>query len=236
MTPWRWRCCRRRGGADAPRRRWPPSRAPRNLDELKAVRLAHAGDRSPIAEANAEIGALPPAARAEAGRRVGAARAAINAAVASRQAELDRRAGPPGPGRGGRRRHAAVGPDAARRPAPGDVGRRAAGRRLHRDGLRDRGGPRGRGRVVQLRRAELPARPPGAGHAGHDLRRRAGRRAALRHGAAHPHLAGPDPGHADQAAAASTWSARASASAPTPSTPRTARCSTRSRRSPWTRG
>ena len=60
----------------------------RNLDELKAVRLAHAGDRSPIAEANAEIGALPPAARAEAGRRVGAARAAINAAVASREAEL----------------------------------------------------------------------------------------------------------------------------------------------------
>jgi phenylalanyl-tRNA synthetase alpha chain len=59
-----------------------------SLDELKAVRLAHAADRSPIAEANAEIGALPPAARADAGRRVGAARAAINAAVASREAEL----------------------------------------------------------------------------------------------------------------------------------------------------
>jgi phenylalanyl-tRNA synthetase alpha chain len=59
-----------------------------NLDELKAARLAHAGDRSPIAEANAEIGALPPAARADAGRRVGAARAAINAAVAGREAEL----------------------------------------------------------------------------------------------------------------------------------------------------
>ena len=88
----------------------------RNLDELKAVRLAHAGDRSPIAEANAEIGALPPAARAEAGRRVGAARAAINAAVASREAELTDRAGPPGPGRGGRRRHAAVGPDDSRAP------------------------------------------------------------------------------------------------------------------------
>ncbi len=38
------------------------------LDELKAARLAHAGDRAPIALANAEIGALPPAARAEAGQ------------------------------------------------------------------------------------------------------------------------------------------------------------------------
>ena len=44
------------------------------LDELKAARLAHAGDRSPLALANAEIGALPPHARAEAGQRVGAAR------------------------------------------------------------------------------------------------------------------------------------------------------------------
>ena len=60
-----------------------------NLDELKAARLAHAGDRAPITLANAEIGALPPAARAEAGRRVGAARAAIRSAVAARQDELE---------------------------------------------------------------------------------------------------------------------------------------------------
>ena len=59
------------------------------LDELKVARLAHAGDRAPIALANAEIGALPPAARAEAGKRVGAARAAIRAALADRQAELE---------------------------------------------------------------------------------------------------------------------------------------------------
>ena len=59
------------------------------LDELKAARLAHAGDRAPIALANAEIGALPPAARAEAGKRVGAARAAIRTALADRQAELE---------------------------------------------------------------------------------------------------------------------------------------------------
>jgi phenylalanyl-tRNA synthetase alpha chain len=59
------------------------------LDELKAARLAHAGDRAPIALASAEIGALPPAARAEAGKRVGAARAAIRTALATRQDELD---------------------------------------------------------------------------------------------------------------------------------------------------
>jgi phenylalanyl-tRNA synthetase alpha chain len=59
------------------------------LDELKAARLAHAGDRAPITLANAEIGALPPAARAEAGKRVGTARAAIRAALAARQDELE---------------------------------------------------------------------------------------------------------------------------------------------------
>jgi phenylalanyl-tRNA synthetase alpha chain len=59
------------------------------LDELKAARLAHAGDRAPIALANAEIGALPPAARAEAGKRVGAARGAIRSALAARQEELE---------------------------------------------------------------------------------------------------------------------------------------------------
>jgi len=60
-----------------------------DLDELKAARLAHAGDRAPITLANAEIGALPPAARAEAGQRVGAARAAIRSALAARQDVLE---------------------------------------------------------------------------------------------------------------------------------------------------
>ncbi|MFS2294786.1 MAG: phenylalanine--tRNA ligase subunit alpha [Actinomadura sp.] len=60
-----------------------------DLDELKKVRLAHAGDRSPLALANREIGSLPPAARAEAGKRVGAARAAVSKALKERQAELE---------------------------------------------------------------------------------------------------------------------------------------------------
>ena len=56
-----------------------------DLDALKQVRLDHSGDRSPIALANREIGALPPAARSEAGKRVGGARGRINQALAARQ-------------------------------------------------------------------------------------------------------------------------------------------------------
>ncbi|WP_088288917.1 phenylalanine--tRNA ligase subunit alpha [Kineosporia sp. A_224] len=60
-----------------------------SLGELKQARLDHAGDRSPIALANREIGALPPAARADAGKRVGQARGRVNAALAARQTELE---------------------------------------------------------------------------------------------------------------------------------------------------
>ena len=60
-----------------------------SLDALKAARLAHAGDRSPLALANREIGALPPAAKAAAGQRVGAARKQITEAIAPRQVELE---------------------------------------------------------------------------------------------------------------------------------------------------
>ena len=60
-----------------------------DLAQLKAVRLEHAGDRSPLALANREIGALPPHAKAEAGKRVGQARAAVRAALEARQVELE---------------------------------------------------------------------------------------------------------------------------------------------------
>lgn len=60
-----------------------------DLAALKQVRLDHAGDRSPLALANREIGALPPQARKEAGQRVGQARGAVNQALAARQAELE---------------------------------------------------------------------------------------------------------------------------------------------------
>ena len=66
--------------------------AANNSDELKQVRIAHAGDRSPLALANREIGALPPGAKAEAGKRVGAARAKVRAAIEARGGELEVRA------------------------------------------------------------------------------------------------------------------------------------------------
>ncbi|WP_116950560.1 phenylalanine--tRNA ligase subunit alpha [Jiangella endophytica] len=60
-----------------------------DLDALKEARLAHTGDRSPLALANREIGALPPQARKEAGQRVGTARRDVGAALAERQAVLE---------------------------------------------------------------------------------------------------------------------------------------------------
>jgi phenylalanyl-tRNA synthetase alpha chain len=59
------------------------------LEELKRVRLDHDGDRSALALANREIGALPPAARAEAGKRVGGARGRLRQALQQRQGELE---------------------------------------------------------------------------------------------------------------------------------------------------
>ena len=53
-----------------------------DLESLKAVRLEHVGDRSPLALANREIGALPPQARKDAGQRIGQARGAVNKALA----------------------------------------------------------------------------------------------------------------------------------------------------------
>ena len=60
-----------------------------SLEELKAARLAHAGDRSPLSLANREIAALPPAERAEVGKRVGQARGRVRAALERRTAELE---------------------------------------------------------------------------------------------------------------------------------------------------
>jgi phenylalanyl-tRNA synthetase alpha chain len=64
-------------------------REAKTLDELKEARLAHDGDKAPLRLARAEIGALPPEARAEAGRRVGAAMARVATALSTRQAELE---------------------------------------------------------------------------------------------------------------------------------------------------
>src|SRR5260370_42227542 len=88
----------------------------RDLAELKAARLAHAGHRTPLKLANREIGALPPAARAEAGKRVGAALAEGRTAAGARQAELEADRGQRGA------TGVAVGG-----PVPADPGRRGRG-------------------------------------------------------------------------------------------------------------
>lgn len=60
-----------------------------DLPSLKTARLEHMGDRAPLALANREIGSLPPAAKGQAGQRVGQARAQVKAAFEARQAVLE---------------------------------------------------------------------------------------------------------------------------------------------------
>lgn len=60
-----------------------------DLGELKSARLAHAGDRSPLALANRTIGSLPSTEKAAAGARLGGARRRVGEALASRQRELE---------------------------------------------------------------------------------------------------------------------------------------------------
>jgi phenylalanyl-tRNA synthetase alpha chain len=59
-----------------------------DLDALAAVKHQHLGDRSPVSLARREIGSLPPAAKADAGKRVNEARAAVQAAYDARLAAL----------------------------------------------------------------------------------------------------------------------------------------------------
>src|SRR6478752_4284270 len=60
-----------------------------DLASLKEARLEHAGDKSALSLANREIGALPPQAKAEAGKRVGEARGRIKQAIEERQVTLE---------------------------------------------------------------------------------------------------------------------------------------------------
>ncbi len=60
-----------------------------DLDELKAVRLAHAGDRSPLALANRRIGSLEKSQKAAAGKLMGQARGRVNKALSARTGVLE---------------------------------------------------------------------------------------------------------------------------------------------------
>jgi phenylalanyl-tRNA synthetase alpha chain len=59
------------------------------LDELKAVRLAHTGEKAPLSLANREIGRLSKDQKAVAGKLMGASRGRVNKALADRTAELE---------------------------------------------------------------------------------------------------------------------------------------------------
>lgn len=59
-----------------------------DLEALKEVKIAHVGDRSPIARANQSLGQLASEERAAMGKIIGAARGAINQKFAQREAEL----------------------------------------------------------------------------------------------------------------------------------------------------
>jgi phenylalanyl-tRNA synthetase alpha chain len=61
----------------------------RDLDALATIKHLHLGDRAPVALARREIGALPPAAKADAGKRVNEARRRIDEAYAARAAALE---------------------------------------------------------------------------------------------------------------------------------------------------
>ena len=60
-----------------------------DLTALAAAHTAHLGPRSPVALSRRELGGLPPQARADAGRRVNAALAAIEASYDERRGELE---------------------------------------------------------------------------------------------------------------------------------------------------
>jgi phenylalanyl-tRNA synthetase alpha chain len=61
----------------------------KDLEELKVARLAHAGDKSPIALASRGLGSLSNEEKATAGKRIGEARTKINESLASRTVILE---------------------------------------------------------------------------------------------------------------------------------------------------
>jgi len=63
--------------------------AAKNLDELKSARLAHSGDKSPIALASRALGSLPEDQRASVGKEIGQARAQVGEAIAQRTETLE---------------------------------------------------------------------------------------------------------------------------------------------------
>ena len=199
--------------------------AAESAESLEAIRVRYLGRKGSLNAILRGLGQLPPEERPAMGALANAVKDAVAAALdakaetaraapASQRALAEERIDVTLPGR---RRPARTPP-----PAAADRGRPGRHLRLH--GILRRRGTAGRGRLPQLRRPELPARPSRARRAGHLLPR--GRR---RSPAAHPHLAGPAARDAQHAAADPRGHAGHVLPARRSRSRRTRRCSSRSR-------
>ena len=188
-----------------------PPQPPRNWRPCAWTRSA-AKARSP--QFSKEMGKLAPEERKRIGKLLNAAKQQLEAALEARKAAVRRRrpARAAGCRMGGP--HAARARPAPRPSAPHHAHPARTRRAVRLARLRGAGRPRSGDRVSQFRRAEHPARPSRARHAGHVL-------AGWRQSAAHPHFAGAGARHGAARPAAAHDRARAACSATRAWTPPT---------------
>ncbi|CRI62883.1 hypothetical protein THIOKS11020020 [Thiocapsa sp. KS1] len=166
-----------------------------DLAALDQVRVRYLGKSGELTALLKQLGTLPAEERPAAGQEINQAKVAVQVAIDRRKVVLEEaslaarlaaeRIDVSLPGRGRR-----PGGRASRDPC--DAAHRASVRQCR---IRCRGRARGRGRLSQLRGAQHPGASSRAGDARHLLFR-------CRAAAAHPYLAGPDPGHGGAGAAA----------------------------------
>ena len=180
------------------RNRAPPSRARSDEAALEAVRVGALGKSGSVSALLKTLGAMTPDERKEQGPLINGLKDRVTAALAARREALKDAALDARLNTETRRRHAAGARDAGRGRAhpSGQPGDRRAHRDLRRHGLRGRRRSRHRDRRPQLHQAELPGRPSGPRDARHVLFQSEARR--LADAAAHAHLAGADPHHAER--------------------------------------
>ena len=156
------------------------------LESLDALRVALLGKNGAITAALKSLGALPPDERKVARRRSQSREGTDRRRDRRAQGDARKSRARSTPRLRAHRRHAARPSRRARRPASDHAHARSHDRDLRAARLRPRRRSRDRGRLSQLRSAELPAASSGARDARHVLFRG-------RSPAAHAHLAGADP-------------------------------------------
>ena len=192
------------------------SRRPRRPTRSSDVRVEYLGRKSELKLALREVRDR------ETGMALNALRERLEAAIDAREAELSRAELDRRLTRGARRRHDARHADPARASPPDHADPPRGRGHLPRPRILGRGRPRGRDDALQLRRAQLPARPSDAVAAPDAVPRR-------RDGAPDGDLALADPDDGGAGAPASTSSRSAASTAATPRMRRTRRRSIRSR-------